>query len=109
MLLGIPPKVKIHVDDINGALPGNSITLTCVVISDDEIKDVRWEKIQQTNERKNVDVSNNSKYSGGTKHKPSLSIYNLALEDIGQYCCVVENCSHLKGEDNYILHGKRFI
>ncbi|XP_078329872.1 uncharacterized protein LOC111103779 isoform X2 [Crassostrea virginica] len=67
---------------------GISITITCHVVGN--YTNLFWEH-QYNGIISNISTSGSSKYSGGTITTPSLTIYNFAVSDIGNYRCSARN------------------
>ena len=67
---------------------GSSMTITCHVVGN--YTNLFWEH-QYNGIISNISTSGSPKYSGGTITTPSLTIYNFAVSDIGNYRCSARN------------------
>ena len=76
-------------------LLGNQATLFCSVSGTPSPTNIYWEKKQNDGSYTTVDVSGNSRYSGGSLLSPNLVITNAAFSDSGTYRCLATNAAGL--------------
>ncbi|XP_069107388.1 basement membrane-specific heparan sulfate proteoglycan core protein-like [Argopecten irradians] len=69
---------------------GWPMTVVCIVESSQTETDVTWEKLVNDSYH-NVQITSNRRYSGGTRHVPSLFISSALTSDSGSYRCKAEN------------------
>jgi hypothetical protein len=74
-------------------LQGSSVTLDCSYTAYGLATSVEWEFIDTSSSITNAITQNTNlqKYSGATVYLPSLTIYNFASTDVGQYKCTATN------------------
>lgn len=83
---------------------GTTITIHCTAsVSQDSptLTDIYW-----LLNGKNLDISDNTKYSGGIVSNPSLSIKNLASTDAGEYYCGATNLLESTNSSQSVTLGK---
>ncbi|XP_062608381.1 uncharacterized protein LOC134270209 [Saccostrea cucullata] len=67
---------------------GSPAIIYCTVSG--SVLSVFWQ-YQKSGVTTNVDITNTTKYSGSTPTRPSLTIYNVQISDVGNYRCLAIN------------------
>ncbi|XP_067674212.1 hemicentin-1-like isoform X2 [Haliotis asinina] len=80
------PRVTIPGGDAFGADEGKSLTIPCVVDANPAVNTFQWVKDSAV-----LDLSDTSKYGGGTSDSPGLTILALSSADAGNYSCRANN------------------
>ncbi|XP_046581967.1 hemicentin-1-like [Haliotis rubra] len=80
------PRVTIPGGDAFGADEGNALSIPCVVDANPAVNTFQWLKDSAV-----LDLSDTSKYSGGTSASTGLTILALSSADAGNYSCSAGN------------------
>lgn len=80
---------------------GSTVTIDCTATGSPALTDIYW-----LLDGKNLDISDNTKYSGGIVSNPSLSIKSLASTDAGEYYCGATNLLGSTNSSQSVTLGK---
>ncbi|XP_063428583.1 hemicentin-1-like isoform X6 [Mytilus trossulus] len=87
---GTPPTVIVPQPSYSITI-GDSITFVCNVTSNLPVTSVQWERNIGGSVTTITSTTNTNKYSGSTPTTPSLTIFNGAQSDSGDYTCYATN------------------
>ena len=89
MFLTAIPVVQIQSNYYNVEI-GKTITVECQITADPQHNAVQWRRVVN-GVMSDVDLSDNSKYTGSTVTNPSLTIQSTTNNDEGYYICTATN------------------
>ncbi|XP_063428599.1 hemicentin-1-like isoform X2 [Mytilus trossulus] len=89
-VIGTPPTVIVPQPSYSITI-GDSITLVCNVTSNLPVTSVQWERNIGGSVTTITSTTNTNKYSGSTPTTPSLTIFNGAQSNSGDYTCFATN------------------
>ena len=74
------------VETLDPMVKGQSVTIKCQSQGRPAVTSVTWKKDEEV-----INVTNDSKYWGGTVQTPSLTILSVVMTDAGEYTCQLGN------------------
>ncbi|XP_069133869.1 hemicentin-1-like isoform X10 [Argopecten irradians] len=89
LTINAPPSVT-HPQAAYSTNVGGTVTLVCTVTSSSTLTNLYWEKLVN-NVYQQVQITTNSRYSGGSPSSPNFVITNAAAADAGTYRCSAAN------------------